>query len=119
LLWCAGSTSAAKRREVGGDGTHLGSPQSTPNKKGVAQAAGHRQVRRPVFTQMRRLSGIPMVEPAHLAATPTARSTWRWLAQTVHAYPTWSTALRQAAAQFFFEVDGRRAQPARKGGMAG
>jgi pyruvate/2-oxoglutarate dehydrogenase complex dihydrolipoamide dehydrogenase (E3) component len=41
------------------------------------------------------------------------------LAQTVHAYPTWSTALRQAAAQFFFEVDGRRAQPARKGGMAG
>ncbi len=35
------------------------------------------------------------------------------LAQTVHAYPTWSTALRQAAAQFFFETDGRRARPAR------
>ncbi|MGH9087371.1 MAG: dihydrolipoyl dehydrogenase family protein [Acidimicrobiales bacterium] len=34
------------------------------------------------------------------------------LAQTVHAYPTWSTAVRQAAAQFFFEVDGRRARPA-------
>jgi pyruvate/2-oxoglutarate dehydrogenase complex dihydrolipoamide dehydrogenase (E3) component len=34
------------------------------------------------------------------------------LAQTVHAYPTWSTAVRQAAAQFFFEIDGRRAQPA-------
>ena len=34
------------------------------------------------------------------------------LAQTVHAYPTWSTALRQAAAQFFMEVDGRRARPA-------
>lgn len=34
------------------------------------------------------------------------------LAQTVHAYPTWSSAIRQAAAQFFFEVDGRRARPA-------
>lgn len=33
------------------------------------------------------------------------------LAQTVHAYPTWSTAIRLAAAQFFFEVDGRRARP--------
>lgn len=31
------------------------------------------------------------------------------LAQTVHPYPTWSTALRQAAAQFFMEIDGRRA----------
>lgn len=36
------------------------------------------------------------------------------LAQTVHAYPTWSTAVRQAAAQFFFEVEGRRARPARR-----
>lgn len=35
------------------------------------------------------------------------------LAQAVHAYPTWSTAIRQAAAQFFLEVDGRRARPAR------
>jgi len=34
------------------------------------------------------------------------------LAQTVHAYPTWSTSLRQAAAQFFTETDGRRAYPA-------
>lgn len=32
------------------------------------------------------------------------------LAQTVHPYPTWSTALRQAAAQFFMEIDGRRAR---------
>ena len=38
------------------------------------------------------------------------------LAQTVHAYPTWSTAVRQAAAQFFFEVDGRRARPACRAG---
>lgn len=34
------------------------------------------------------------------------------LAQTAHAYPTWSTALWQAAAQFFIDVDGRRALPA-------
>jgi pyruvate/2-oxoglutarate dehydrogenase complex dihydrolipoamide dehydrogenase (E3) component len=34
------------------------------------------------------------------------------LAQAVHAYPTWSTAIRQAAAQFFMEIDGRRARPA-------
>jgi pyruvate/2-oxoglutarate dehydrogenase complex dihydrolipoamide dehydrogenase (E3) component len=35
------------------------------------------------------------------------------LAQTVHAYPTWSTAIQKAAAQFFMEIDGRRARPAR------
>lgn len=34
------------------------------------------------------------------------------LAQTVHAYPTWSLALRQAAAQLFVETGGRRAHPA-------
>jgi pyruvate/2-oxoglutarate dehydrogenase complex dihydrolipoamide dehydrogenase (E3) component len=36
------------------------------------------------------------------------------LAQTVHAYPTWSVAIRQAAAQFFVEVGGRRARQARR-----
>lgn len=36
------------------------------------------------------------------------------LAQTTHAYPTWSTAIQQAAAQFFFERDGRTARPARR-----
>ncbi|MGH9286417.1 MAG: dihydrolipoyl dehydrogenase family protein, partial [Acidimicrobiales bacterium] len=35
------------------------------------------------------------------------------LAQAVHAYPTWSIALRQAAAQFSMEIDGRTARPAR------
>jgi pyruvate/2-oxoglutarate dehydrogenase complex dihydrolipoamide dehydrogenase (E3) component len=35
------------------------------------------------------------------------------LAQTVHAYPTWSMAIRQAAAQFYMEVNGRSARPAR------
>ncbi|HEU4913251.1 MAG TPA: FAD-dependent oxidoreductase [Actinomycetes bacterium] len=36
------------------------------------------------------------------------------LAQAVHAYPTWSTGIRTAAAQFFFELDGREARPARR-----
>ena len=36
------------------------------------------------------------------------------LAQTVHAYPTWSMAIRQAAAQFYLEIDGRTARPAGK-----
>jgi len=37
------------------------------------------------------------------------------LAQAVHAYPTWSSALQQAATQFFFTYGGRRARPARSG----
>lgn len=36
------------------------------------------------------------------------------LAQTVHAYPTWSWALQKAAAQFFFEFEGRAARPAQR-----
>jgi pyruvate/2-oxoglutarate dehydrogenase complex dihydrolipoamide dehydrogenase (E3) component len=36
------------------------------------------------------------------------------LAQTVHPYPTWSLALRQTAAQFVIEVDGRRARRANR-----
>ena len=35
------------------------------------------------------------------------------LAQSAHAYPTWSVAMQQAAAQFFMEIGGRRARPAR------
>lgn len=38
------------------------------------------------------------------------------IALTVHAYPSWSTAVRQAAAQLFVEVNGRRAEPARPNG---
>jgi pyruvate/2-oxoglutarate dehydrogenase complex dihydrolipoamide dehydrogenase (E3) component len=34
------------------------------------------------------------------------------LALATHAYPTWSVAVRQAAAQLFFEVGGRQAYPA-------
>ncbi len=37
------------------------------------------------------------------------------LAQVTHAYPTWSMAVQQAAAQFFIEIDGRTARPARAG----
>lgn len=37
------------------------------------------------------------------------------LAQTVHAYPSWSIAIRQAAAQFFIESAGRVARPAGSG----
>jgi pyruvate/2-oxoglutarate dehydrogenase complex dihydrolipoamide dehydrogenase (E3) component len=35
------------------------------------------------------------------------------LAQTTHAYPTWSLAVQQAAAQYFGTYDGRTARPAR------
>lgn len=35
------------------------------------------------------------------------------LAQTVHAYPTWSTGIRSTSAQFFFDQQGRSARPAR------
>jgi pyruvate/2-oxoglutarate dehydrogenase complex dihydrolipoamide dehydrogenase (E3) component len=38
------------------------------------------------------------------------------LAQTTHAYPSWSMAVREAAAQFFFTHRGRTARPARRGG---
>ncbi len=38
------------------------------------------------------------------------------VALTVHAYPTWSTAVRQAAAQLFMDVNGRHAEPARTDG---
>ncbi len=33
------------------------------------------------------------------------------LAQASHAYPTWSSGVQKAAAQFFGEIDGRRARP--------
>jgi len=36
------------------------------------------------------------------------------LAQTVHAYPTWSYGIQKAAGQFFGVVDGRTARPAVK-----
>ena len=36
------------------------------------------------------------------------------LAQTVHAYPTWSYGIQKTAGQFFGEVEGRRARAARE-----
>jgi len=48
-------------------------------------------------------------EPA--LAMRTAMFTGR-LAQTTHAYPTWSVAVQQAAAQFFTNYRGRAARPA-------
>lgn len=36
------------------------------------------------------------------------------LAQATHAYPTWSLAIQQAAAQFFGRLGGRTARPARR-----
>lgn len=38
------------------------------------------------------------------------------LAQTIHAYPTWSMAIQQAATGFFFESDGVEVRPARSDG---
>jgi len=37
------------------------------------------------------------------------------LAQITHAYPTWSLAVQQAAAQFFGQFGGRTARPAEPG----
>lgn len=37
------------------------------------------------------------------------------LAQAVHAYPTWSLAIQQVAAQFFGRYGGRTARPAKRG----
>jgi pyruvate/2-oxoglutarate dehydrogenase complex dihydrolipoamide dehydrogenase (E3) component len=36
------------------------------------------------------------------------------LAQSVHAYPTWSAGVQRCAAQFVVEIDGRRARRARR-----
>lgn len=57
-------------------------------------------------------SGGELVHEAALAMR-TRMFTGR-LAQTTHAYPSWSMAIQQAAAMFFFDVDGHRARPARK-----
>jgi len=38
------------------------------------------------------------------------------LAQTTHAYPTWSMAIQQAATQFYFATDGLEARPAQRSG---
>ncbi len=50
-----------------------------------------------------------VVTDRHLATT--ARGIYA--AQATHAYPTWSLAIQQAAAQFFGELGGRTARDAR------
>jgi pyruvate/2-oxoglutarate dehydrogenase complex dihydrolipoamide dehydrogenase (E3) component len=68
-----------------------------------------------------RLVGMTVVGPAGgelvaegALAIRTARSrACGRLAQTVHAYPTWSTAIRQAAAQWLPEATDTTARPAR------
>lgn len=47
-------------------------------------------------------------------ATRTRMFTGR-LAQTIHAYPTWSMAIQQAASGFLFESDGVEVRSARSG----
>jgi pyruvate/2-oxoglutarate dehydrogenase complex dihydrolipoamide dehydrogenase (E3) component len=65
-----------------------------------------------------RLAGATVVAPHagevihELALAVRTGMTVARLAQTVHAYPTWSAAVRSAAAQFLFSVGGRAARPA-------
>jgi len=67
-----------------------------------------------------RLLGATIVAPRagemihEIALAMRARAFTGRLAQTVHAYPTWSTAVRSAAALFFVDVNGRRATPAKR-----
>lgn len=63
-------------------------------------------------TIMAERAGEQIHEPA--LAMRTSMFTGR-LAQTVHAYPTWSIAVQQAAAQFFGGYGGRTARPAEQG----
>jgi len=67
-----------------------------------------------------RLLGATIVGPSagelvhEVALAIQARMFAGRLAQTVHAYPSWSVALQMAAAQLFFDVDGRGHRPARR-----
>lgn len=76
-------------------------------RRGIGNAGGGRLLG---ATVVGRSAGELIHEPA--LAIRTSMFTGR-LAQTVHAYPTWSTAVRSAAAQFFMETGGREARPAR------
>ena len=56
---------------------------------------------------------------AELALAMKVRAFVGRLAMTVHPYPTWSYAVAKTAAQFFTEVEGRSARPAREGPAPG
>jgi pyruvate/2-oxoglutarate dehydrogenase complex dihydrolipoamide dehydrogenase (E3) component len=79
-------------------------------RRRVLGAAGGGRVLGAVIVVAR--AGEMIHEPA--LAMRTGMFTGR-LAQTVHAYPTWSLAIQQAAAQFFGQFGGRTARPAERG----
>jgi len=89
-------------------------PTRPPLKNERPQARGgpgkHRGVRVPGATVVAARAGEMIHEPA--LAIRTGMFTGR-LAQTVHAYPTWSLAIQQAAAQLFGQFGGRTARNAR------
>ena len=67
-----------------------------------------------------RVIGATVVAPragemiAEVALAMRTRAFTGRLAQTAHAYPTWSHGIQKAAAQFFGEIEGRRARPPRR-----
>lgn len=67
-----------------------------------------------------RVIGAAVVAPragemiAEVALAMRTRAFAGRLAQTAHAYPTWSHGIQKAAAQFFGEIEGRRARPPRR-----
>jgi len=77
-------------------------------RRGVLGSAGGGRVLGATIVAARALEMIH--EPA--LAMRTGMFTGR-LAQVTHAYPTWSLAIQQAAAQFFGELGGRTARNAR------
>ena len=79
-------------------------------RRGVLGNAGGGRVLGATIVAAR--AGEVIHEPA--LAMRTGMFTGR-LAQVTHAYPTWSLAIQQAAAQFFGEFGGRTARPARPG----
>lgn len=64
-----------------------------------------------------RVIGATVVAPragemiAEVALAMRTRAFAGRLAQTAHAYPTWSHGVQKAAAQFFGEIEGRQARP--------
>ena len=67
-----------------------------------------------------RVIGATVVAPragemiAEVALAMRTRAFASRLAQTAHAYPTWSHGVQKAAAQFFGEIEGSRARPPRR-----
>ena len=81
----------------------------------IAIVAGPRRLLR--HTGGGRILGATIVAPragemiAEIVLAMRTRAFTGRLAQASHAYPTWSSGVQKAAAQFFGEIDGRRARP--------